>query len=141
MTEYKKVFVDTAPLIYLLERNTSYYDRLEKLFGEWYNTQTIVVTSAITVEEYCVFPYRQNRKSLITKFEEFIENYGLRVYSIETAIAKKAAWIRSQFPGFKAMDALQLAVAETYHCDCFLTNDKQLRQYANLNCVVVDDIE
>ena len=55
MTEYKKVFVDTAPLIYLLERNTLYYDRLEKLFGEWYNAQTIVVTSAITVEEYCVF--------------------------------------------------------------------------------------
>lgn len=55
MTEYKKVFVDTAPLIYLLERNSAFYDRLEKLFGKWYKARTIVVTSAITVEEYCVF--------------------------------------------------------------------------------------
>jgi predicted nucleic acid-binding protein len=140
MTEYKKVFVDTAPLIYLLERNSAYYDRLEKLFGKWYKAQTIVVTSAITVEEYCVFPYKHNRLELISKFDNFIEDYGLRIYSIEAGIAKKASWIRSQYPGFKAMDALQLAVAEAYYCDCFLTNDKQLRQYAGLNCVVVDDI-
>ena len=140
MTEYKRVFVDTAPLIYLLEQNLSYYDRLEKAFSSWYESGTEVITSAITVEEYCVFPYRENRMDLIENFESFLEGFGVDVFAIDEEIAKKAAWIRGHYPSLKAMDSIQVAVAELNNCDCFLTNDKQLRQYSSLNCMIVDEM-
>lgn len=39
------------------------------------------------------------------------------------------------------MDALQLAVACFAECDLFLTNDKQLRQFEEVNCITVDELE
>jgi len=39
------------------------------------------------------------------------------------------------------MDALQLATANAMGCDLFLTNDKQLRQFQRLKCVLVDDLK
>ena len=140
MTEYRKVFVDTAPLIYLLEDNQVYYSRIEKLFSYWYKTGSHLITSAITVEEYCVYPYKQGRADLIENFDLFLSAYGIDVYRIDSEIAKKAAIIRSQFAAFKAMDALQLSTAVINRCDCFLTNDKQLSQYREIDCLVVNDL-
>ncbi len=39
------------------------------------------------------------------------------------------------------MDALQLAAACLSKCDLFLTNDKQLKQFKDINCVTVDELE
>ena len=40
---------------------------------------------------------------------------------------------------FKTMDSLQLAVAVLHGCDSFLTNDKQLKQFQEMNCVTVEE--
>lgn len=60
-----------------------------------------------------------------------IYNYVLymEIVEVNQEIAKKAAQIRAEYKGFKAMDAIQLAVACLTKCDLFLTNDKQLRQF------------
>ncbi len=39
------------------------------------------------------------------------------------------------------MDALQLATACIMGCDLFLTNDKQLRQFKEIKCVTVGELE
>lgn len=39
------------------------------------------------------------------------------------------------------MDAIQLPVACFTKCDLFLTNDKQLRQFKELKCITVDELE
>ncbi len=39
------------------------------------------------------------------------------------------------------MDALQLATACLTGCDLFLTNDKQLKQFKEMKCVMVDELE
>lgn len=38
------------------------------------------------------------------------------------------------------LDSLQLASAELAHCDLFLTNDKQLKQYRRLNVLTVAEL-
>ena len=50
----------------------------------------------------------------------------MEIMEISQEIAKKAAKIRAEYKGFKAMDALQLATACLSECDIFVTNDKQL---------------
>lgn len=99
-----------------------------------------MVTSVITVEEYCVFPFRSKRLELIRKFDDFINAMEIELIDVDEAIAKKAAQIRAMYKDFKAMDALQLAAACTAGCDLFLTNDKQLKQFAEIKCIIFEQM-
>ena len=143
MTEYKKVFVDTAPFIYFIEKddnNPQYYEKVKEFFKDGYDNDKKFVSSVITMEEYFVFPYRNKAYSLIDAFNRLVETIDMEIVEINREIAKKAAQIRAEYKGFKAMDALQLAVACLSACDLFLTNDKQLKQFKEVKCVTVEDL-
>ena len=45
LSEAKKIFLDTAPLIYLVERNATYWDAVVELFGRIDAGTLQVVTS------------------------------------------------------------------------------------------------
>ena len=47
----------------------------------------------------------------------------------------------TEYKFFKTMDALQLATACLSGCDLFLTNDKQLKQFKELKCITVEDLD
>ena len=74
-------------------------------------------------------------------FDKLVETTDMEIVEVNQEIAKKAAQIRAEYKGFKAMDAIQLAVAGVTNCDLFLTNDKQLRQFKELKCITVDELE
>ena len=74
-------------------------------------------------------------------FEKLLNTLGVSVAEINRDIAKKAAKIRAEYKMFKSMDALQLAAATLTGCDLFLTNDKQLKQFKEIKCMTVDEIE
>lgn len=139
MTGYRKIFVDTAVFIYYLEQNPSYFQRAKSFFEECYENEVELVTSVVTVEEYCVYPYMNRKQEYIDNFQKFISKLGIAVHDINTDIAMLAAKIRSQFKGFKGMDAMQIATAEIAKCDLFLTNDKQLCQYENIKCITLEE--
>ena len=65
----------------------------------------------------------------------------MEMIEISQEIANKASQIRAEYKGFKAMDAIQLATACIMGCDLFLTNDKQLRQFKEIKCITVDELE
>ena len=140
MTECKRVFIDTAPFIYYLEQNPQYFEKAKDFFLQCFENGIEMVTSTITIEEYCVYPYRSGRNDLIDKFEAFMECLGRRVINIDKRIAMQAAKVRAEFKDFKSMDALQIATAMKRQCDLFLTNDKQLRQEKRIRCVTLDEI-
>lgn len=48
--------------------------------------------------------------------------------------------IKTEYKGFKGMDALQLAAACLSGCDLFLTNDKQLKQFKEIKCLTVSTL-
>lgn len=93
------------------------------------------------MEEYFVFPYRNKEYSFIDMFNRLVDTTNMKIVEINQEIAKKAAQIRAEYKGFKAMDALQLAVACLSECDFFLTNDKQLKQFDEINCLTVEELE
>ena len=141
MIGYKRIFVDTAPFIYYIEQNPEYFDKAKRFFMQAYEDDVELVTSVITMEEYLVFPYRNNSHYYISLFDRLITTLGIKVVSIDEVIAKKAAGIRAEYKAFKAMDALQIATAMISGCDLFLTNDKQLRQFRDVKCITVDEWE
>lgn len=143
MIGYKKVFIDTAPFIYYIEKNEDnpqYFEKMKSFFAESYDRDVAFNTSVITVEEYFVFPYRNNMQCYIDMFEKLIRTLGVNIISIDGEIAKKAAKIRAEYKAFKSMDALQLSTAVLTGCDLFLTNDKQLKQFSEIKCITVDDL-
>ena len=138
MTEFKKLFIDTAPIIYYLQNNDSYYRSMKDFWKEY--SACDYVTSAITITEYLTYPYRQEDMKLVNSFYDFINEMDIQVQSIDGRIAEKAAQIRAEYISFKTMDALQLATACIVKCDLFLTNDKQLRQFKEIKCITVDEL-
>mgnify|MGYP001036425321 CR=1 FL=1 len=143
MIDFKKAFVDTAPFIYFIEKdsnNPQYYEKVKSFFKDGYDNDKDIVSSVITMEEYFVFPYRNKAYSFIDMFNRLVATTDMEIVEINQEIAKKAAQIRAEYKGFKAMDALQLATACIYGCDLFLTNDKQLKQFTGIKCVTVDEL-
>ena len=136
MTDSKRIFLDTSPLIYYLQSNEQYYLPM-KCFLEK-NRDCDYITSSITITEYLTYPYRQNKLQMVDDFYSFIA--GMEIEIKDRKIAQKAAWIRAEYQFFKTMDALQLATACLTECDLFLTNDKQLRQFEEMKCLAVDEL-
>lgn len=121
--------------------NPKYFDKVKMFFLNGYENNKEFVTSVITMEEYFVFPYRSNDLSYIDMFHRLVATTNMEMVGINQDIAKKAAQIRAEYKCFKAMDAIQLAVACIMGCDLFLTNDKQLRQFKEIKCIMVDELD
>ena len=139
MTEYEKVFLDTAPLIYFLDDDVNFGQKAKSVFQEILSNGKAIVSSAITCHEYLVFPYRTHNQKKIDVFFEFTGSCGIELIPVSAKIAETAAKIRAEYKDFKAMDALQLAVAVEIGCDLFLTNDKQLKQFTGIKCITLEE--
>ncbi len=141
MTEYKKIFLDTTPITYFLDEDINFGEKVEHLFEEFIEKKCPMATSTITCTEYLTYPYRTGNTEKINVFFEFLTDCNVQIHPIDISIAKKAAQIRARYKDFKTMDCLQLATACLQQCDLFLTNDKQLRQFDELKCMVIDDFK
>ena len=139
MTEYNKVFLDTAPVIYFLDQTPELGNTTLHIFEEIIRSNKPIITSVITVEEYLVYPYRNGIPEKEEAFFDFTGDFGINILPITLNIAKRAAMIRAKYEHFKAMDALQLAAAVESGCDLFLTNDNQLKQFSEIRCITVED--
>ena len=112
---------------------------MNEIFYEILNGEIQFTTSTVTVEEFLVFPYRNNDYSAVESFWTFINEGNIDILQIDNAVAVEAAKIRAEYQHFKTMDALQLAAAICGGCDLFLTNDKQLKQFDKIKCVTVEE--
>lgn len=64
-------YLDTAPFIYFLEKSSLYFDKIRDFFIRCKNQDIPLVTSAMTVEEYCVFRFPNmivRRSPILTHF-------------------------------------------------------------------------
>lgn len=60
---------------------------------ECYDKDANFYTSVITIEEYMVFPYRNEEQQYIDVFERMLEELSFHVIEIDKKIAKTAARI------------------------------------------------
>lgn len=138
MNGYKRIFLDTSPIVYYLECNEMFYAKVKNFWKE--HEYSDYVTSAVTVTEYLTYPYQKHNEKQINAFYNFVDGMDIEIIEISKAIAEKAAQIRAEYTSFRTMDALQLASACLSGCDLFLTNDKQLKQFREIICVTVDEL-
>jgi predicted nucleic acid-binding protein len=133
------VFVDTAPLIYLVEGSPAMRQAVRSRLSGWIEQNALLRSSVLTLAELLVPAKRAGDARLVYQFKTVLrELFGAPLCGIDEHQAERAAEIRAQY-GFSAPDALQLASAQALNCDAFFTNDRQLRKFKEMEVVLVTD--
>lgn len=137
----QRIFLDTSPVIYYVEKNPTYLAKVKPVFSRIDAGSLSAVTSPITLSECLVHPYRLQHVDCIVRFRNLIVNGShVNFVLIDDTIADRAADLRAQHH-LTLPDALQLATALRAGCDAFLTNDPVLRRVTSIDVVVLDEVD
>ena len=117
------VGLDTAPLVYFIERHEDYIEILRPFFVSLSEGQFQVVTSNITLLEVLVQPLRKGDEATAHRYNDILlSSPNLLTVPITHIIAQEAAELRARH-NLRTADAIQLAAAINHGASHFLTND------------------
>lgn len=134
------VGLDTAPLIYFIEKHPSYHPMVRPFFVALANGQFAGVTSTITLVETLTHPLRHHHHELARRYREIMLNTPhLTTLDVSPDIAQKAAEIRAHYQ-IRTPDAIQLAAALQGGATFFVTNDRGLQKFSEIKVLVVEDL-
>src|SRR5579863_8431216 len=120
------VGADTAIFIYFIEEHPRFLPLVEPLFREVSAGRKELVTSAQTLLEVLVVPYRSGDHQLAVGYEALLtRSRGVRVADISRDHLRAAAQLRAA-TGAKTPDSLQVVAALAAGCTAFVTNDRSL---------------
>lgn len=121
------IYVDTAPLIYLIEQVPHY----SSLVAQRLSATDVLVVSDLSRLECRVKPLRDGNTALLDEFERFFNDSVSDVLPLSRDVVDRATEIRAHY-GFKTPDAIHLAVAAMSNCDLFFTADHRLDRFAEV---------
>lgn len=128
--------IDTSLFIYFMEEDPRFLPMVEPLFAEADAGARELVTSALTLLEVLVVPYRAGDRSLAHRYEQLLTgSRGIRVIDLSRDQLRDAAQLRAA-TGVKTPDALQLAAAIGSGCSAFVTNDRRIPKNIAGTCVL-----
>lgn len=117
-----RVFLDTAPVIYIVQHVEPYLDYLVDKLKE---PHLIQVCGELTRLETRVKPIQTNDTVLLRAFDDYFAGIVQEIVPLSRAVVDQATELRAKY-AIRTPDALQLASAIVGDCDLFLTNDRQL---------------
>ena len=127
--------LDTAIFIYFIEAAPTWLPLIRPLFLAADAGQRQLVTSAVTLLEVLVVPYRVNDTVLAARYEALLSrSRGIRLMDITRDQLRQAAQLRA-LSGLRTPDALQLTAVREAGCSVFLTNDRRLPPVPGLRIV------
>ena len=133
------VGLDTSPFIYQLEDVAPYSDLTEALF-EWIaKPGGHAITSTLTLLEVLVGPYRARNEARVNEFYGRLTTFPhLDWFPLTLEVADRAAGLRAAH-GLRVPDAIQLATARAAGVKLFLTNDRRLPSFDNVEVLMLDE--
>ena len=132
-----RVFIDTAPFIYLLERDDELNRTVYQQFENWFESNSVLLTSVLTLAEVLVYPKQKKQVALENKYKYLIkEMLSEPLVAMDEEIADKSVFFRVKYK-LKMPDAIQVATAIQTGCDIFYTNDKDLKKVKEIKIITV----
>lgn len=132
------VALDTAPLIYFIERHHLHVATLKPFFAAAEQRKFRLVTSIVTLLEVLVYPLRSGRNDLVNEYRDILlRSSNMTALPVGEEIAEEAARLRALY-NVKTPDAIQLATARVGGASWFLTNDGNLPSLPGMPVLVVD---
>lgn len=136
----KTVGLDTAPLIFFIERRQPYVDLLRPFFQSVDRGDILVVTSTVTLLEVLVHPIRHGDESLAYEYNDILLSAPhIFTVSVTPATAQIAAELRANH-SLKTPDAIHLATAINHHAEAFITNDRDFSEFDKLKIIKLRDL-
>jgi len=133
----KRIFLDTAPVIYYVERHPEYAALVTPVFDMIDEGGLLAVTSPITLAECLVGPCRNLQQTLRDAFRQRIIGANNTVFvGPDASMAQQAAELRATYR-LSLLDCLQIAIALGSGCDAFLTNDLALTCVKEANVIAL----
>jgi predicted nucleic acid-binding protein len=130
-----RIGVDTAPLIYFIEEAPAFLPALVPLFQAADHGRLELVTSAITLLEVLVIPYRAGDRALASRYEALLtRSRGMRMVEFSRGQLRRAAQLCAA-TGCRTPDALRLTAAIDAGCTSFVTNDHRLPSVQGLRII------
>ena len=120
------VALDTQAFIYFIEEDERFLPLVKPVFEAIDHGTLRAATSALTLMEVLVVPYRIGNSALADRYEALLtRSRGLRCVDIDRSVLKAAAQLRANLK-LKPPDAIQVATAMVANCSAFLTNDRRI---------------
>ncbi|MCI0546258.1 MAG: PIN domain-containing protein [Candidatus Rokubacteria bacterium] len=133
------VGLDTAVFIYFIEEHPRFLPVVAPVFSAIASARLPAVTSAVTLLETLVVPYRSGNVGLAARYEAVLtRSRGIGFIDLDRALIRTAAHLRALFP-VRTPDALQLAAALSHGCRVYLTSDRALPRIPGLEILQVTD--
>ena len=132
--------LDTSVFIYFLETHPRYGSWCASLFDLVERGHNPAMTSAITLLELLVQPYRDQKEDLAQKIFALTTTYPrLEWVPLTMNLADRAAELRARYR-LSTPDAIQLATAINRNATCFYGNDRGLKRVREIECLIVDEL-
>jgi predicted nucleic acid-binding protein len=129
------VGIDTAIVIYFIEEHPKFLHLILPLFRDADQGKRDLITSAVTLLEVLVVPYRAGNRALADRYEALLtRSRGIRLIDATLDQLRAAAQLRAA-TGVRTPDALQLVAALGSGCTAFVTNDRRLPAIPGLRIV------
>ena len=120
------VALDTVAFIYWIEEHPDHVETIAPVFEATHRRELSIVSSAVSLLEVLVLPYRHGDMALATRYEALLtRSRGVRLVELDRGQLRLAAQLRAGY-GVRIPDALQLAAALSAHATAFVTNDRDL---------------
>ncbi|MCX7755834.1 MAG: PIN domain-containing protein [Anaerolineales bacterium] len=137
----RRIFLDTAPVIYFVEGHPVFAAAVEKIFQRLQRHEWTAVVSPITLAECLVLPLQSKNKRLAELFRAaLVQGAGVEFCLIDDVAAEMAAELRARYR-LTLADSMQVAVALVNGCEAFLTNDEHLRRVQEIPVWLVSELE
>jgi predicted nucleic acid-binding protein len=132
---------DTAPIIYLVENNPAYVNKVDLIIDYVDQGRLSAITSTLTLAEVLVLPKRVGDAVAETAFKQILmASRNFSMLPIDAVVADMAASLRAKY-SLRTPDALQVGTAIVNRCEALLTNDNGLKRVSELSILVLDELE
>jgi predicted nucleic acid-binding protein len=133
-----RVYLDTAPIIYIVEQVPEYQAILHSLLEKLAAGEIDFFSSELTLTEALVMPIKNQNQALVNFYDRFLHTY-LNLQPITVPILKNAAQLRAT-QNFKTPDAIHAATAQITQCDLLITNDRTFSRLRTIPVIVLRDL-
>jgi predicted nucleic acid-binding protein len=133
------VYLDTAPIIYSVEKHADYYPMLVPLWAASKSGQIELISSELALLEVLVGPLKHGDVSLVAEYEQLLTSTEVRLIPITTTILRAAARLRAE-TNLKTPATIHATTALAVGCVQFITNDRDFRRVAGLPVVVLQEV-
>ena len=134
-----RVYLDTAPVIYSVEKNPEYWPLMQDLWSVAESGNVEIFTSELTLLETLVQPIRDKDPALVQAYEELLLGSDVRLVPISISVLREAVTLRATL-NLKTPDAIHAATSILSGCDQLVSNDDSFRRLAHPTVSLLSDL-